>query len=111
MPLTVWACACLRPVAVRSRSVLEHLPPYAEAPLPSTPDEVSMARRTRRVFLRDDLESRTLLTSVPALNSLPGAPASLYLDFVGDVIPQWLQYKDITIPAYDQDGDPTTFSD
>jgi len=62
------------------------------------------------------LESRCLLatyplTSIPALNSLPGAKASLYLDFVGDYIPQWLSYTNITIPAFDQDGDPTIFSD
>ena len=62
------------------------------------------------------LESRLLLatyplTSIPALNSLPGAKAALYLDFVGDYVSSWGSYSNITIPAFDQDGDPTTFSD
>ena len=62
------------------------------------------------------LESRLLLatyplTSIPALNSLPGAKAALYLDFVGDHVSSWGSYSNITIPAFDQDGDPTTFSD
>src|SRR5262245_18813076 len=70
--------------------------------------------RRRPEFL--SLESRRLmaaypLTSIPALNSLPGASAALYLNFVGDFVPQWAGYSNITIPAYDQDGDPTTFSD
>src|SRR5262249_51258226 len=51
------------------------------------------------------------LTSVPALNSLPGAAASLYLDFDGHFEAQWGGYSNITTPAFDQDGDPTTFTD
>ena len=47
----------------------------------------------------------------PALSSLPGAPASLYLDFTGDFTSVYGSYKNITTPAYDQDGDPSTFSD
>jgi hypothetical protein len=62
------------------------------------------------------LKSRLLLatyplTSIPALNSLPSAKAALYLDFVGDHVSSWGSYSNITIPAFDQDGDPTTFSD
>jgi hypothetical protein len=51
------------------------------------------------------------LSSLPALNSLPGARVSLYLNFGGDFVPQWNGYTNITIPAFEQDGDPTTFSD
>lgn len=55
------------------------------------------------------LENRLLLStyplsSVPALSSDPAAPATLYLDFVGDP-------NTHSTPAYDLDGDPTTFSD
>src|SRR5262249_38959576 len=62
------------------------------------------------------LEPRRLLatyplTSLPALNSLPGAPVSLYLNFVGDFIPEWNSFTNISTPAFDQDGDATTFSD
>jgi hypothetical protein len=51
------------------------------------------------------------LSAVPVLNSLPGAPASLYLDFTGDYESSYGGYKNISTPAFDQDGDPTTFSD
>ena len=40
-----------------------------------------------------------------------GAPASLYLNFLGDSTPSYGSYSNIITPAYDQDGDPTTFSD
>src|SRR5262245_31223369 len=39
------------------------------------------------------------LTDVPALNSLPGAAASLYLDFDGHFEAQWGGYSNITTPA------------
>jgi len=51
------------------------------------------------------------LTSVPVLNSLAGAAVSLYLNFVGHFDASWGGYQNITTPAYDQDGDATTFSD
>jgi hypothetical protein len=51
------------------------------------------------------------LSSVPALDSRPGAYAKLYLDFNGDTTPTWGNYAPGTTPAYDTDGDPTTFSD
>ena len=51
------------------------------------------------------------LSSVPALNSNPSASAKLYLDFLGDPATKWGSYSVSTTPAYDQDGDPTTFSD
>jgi hypothetical protein len=41
---------------------------------------------------------------------LPGAPASLYLDFVGNTTPSYGGYSPNVTPAYDQDGDPTSFS-
>ena len=37
--------------------------------------------------------------------------ASLYLDFTGDYESSYGTYKNISTPAFDQDGDPTTFSD
>jgi len=51
------------------------------------------------------------LTSIPALNSHPGAPATLFLDFGGANIPTWGGYNPGITPALDQDNDPTTFSD
>ena len=51
------------------------------------------------------------IDSIPALNSNPGASASLYLDFNGHFEPVWGAYTNITTPAYDIDGDVTTFND
>ena len=51
------------------------------------------------------------LGALPALSSLPGAPATLYLNFTGDITPSYGTYHNIVTPAFDQDGDPTTFSD
>jgi hypothetical protein len=63
------------------------------------------------------LESRTLLsganplTAIPALSSNPSAPATLYLDFDGDPASTWFIAPVSETPAYDQDGDPSSFSD
>jgi hypothetical protein len=50
------------------------------------------------------------LDSVPALDSRLGAAAKLYLDFTGDVTPLWVDESPGVTPAYDQDGDSTSFS-
>jgi hypothetical protein len=47
---------------------------------------------------------------VPAYSSLPGAPATLYLDFDGDFESQWASSTNITTPAFDTDGNPGSFS-
>jgi fibronectin type 3 domain-containing protein len=51
------------------------------------------------------------LTAVPELNSNPGASAKVYLDFNGAASMAWGSYSVPTTPAYDTDGDATTFSD
>src|SRR5579864_9295217 len=50
------------------------------------------------------------LTAVPSLSSDPGAPATLYLDFHGEPAQSWGGQTVPATPAYDSDGDPTTFS-
>jgi hypothetical protein len=62
---------------------------------------------------------------LPMLDSNPGAKATLYLDFTGSTVSDWwtknggdwsvtvdgtLKHFDVTTPAFDTDGDPTTFS-
>ena len=74
------------------------------------------ARLRHRLLQAERLEDRRLLSlspldSIPALNSNPGATASLYLDFDGHFQAVWSSYTNITTPAYDVDGDATTFSD
>jgi hypothetical protein len=48
--------------------------------------------------------------AVPILESNPGAGTRLYLDFNGHFEASWGDFHDISIPAYDTDGNPSTFS-
>ncbi len=71
--------------------------------------------RIRRLMI-ECLEQRVVFnvdiaTGVPALHGNPGAAASLYLDFNGHFEPVWGTYNNVTTPAYDIDGDATTFND
>jgi hypothetical protein len=49
-------------------------------------------------------------SSVPALHSRAGAPATLYLDFDGEPAEAWGFQQIPATPAFDTDGDPTSFS-
>ena len=57
-------------------------------------------------------ESSSALAAVtaPGHSSLPGAAASLFLDFDGHFEASWGGYSNITTPAFDLDGDPSTFN-
>lgn len=48
--------------------------------------------------------------NVPAYNSRYGAKATLYLDFDGDVANTWVGYHVTATPAYDVDGNASSFS-
>jgi len=50
------------------------------------------------------------LASIPQLSSHPTAAAKLYLDFDGAPAQTWGSYSVPATPAYDQDGDATTFT-
>jgi hypothetical protein len=78
--------------------------PDPEVPLPTTPSPGAGQAQSAT-------GAKHPLSDVPALSSLPGAPASLYLDFTGDFTGSYGSYSNITTPAFDQDGDPTTFND
>jgi Metallo-peptidase family M12B Reprolysin-like/PKD domain len=81
---------------------------------------VNRCRRTRsllHVACLDSLERRCLLsgtlyplTNIPVLDSDPSASAKLYLDFHGEPAESWGLAPIPATPAYDTDGDPTTFS-
>jgi hypothetical protein len=47
---------------------------------------------------------------VPQLSSLPGAGATLYLDFDGHVESSWGGYTSVVSAAYDQDGNASSFT-
>lgn len=51
------------------------------------------------------------LSSIPVLNSFPGAAVTLYLDFDGFFESFWGSYSNITTPVFDRDGDLSSFSD
>lgn len=51
------------------------------------------------------------LSSLPALHSNPGASAKLFLDFDGHHESIWGSWSNVNTPAFDQDGDTSTFSD
>jgi hypothetical protein len=68
----------------------------------------------RSLLLLEQLETR-LCPVVPAYSSLPGANQTIYLDFDGHITQntQWNSYWNtptITSPAYDTDGNPSSFS-
>ncbi|HWB53606.1 MAG TPA: dockerin type I domain-containing protein [Tepidisphaeraceae bacterium] len=50
------------------------------------------------------------LSDCPQFSSNPSAPTTIYLDFIGDTTQTWGSFSPGTTPAYDCDGDPTTFS-
>jgi hypothetical protein len=50
------------------------------------------------------------LSSIPELNSLPDAEATLYLDFDGHFEERWGSFRNVRTPAFDLDGDPLTFT-
>src|SRR5436853_5609068 len=60
----------------------------------------------------ESLEGRLLMPGldVPQLSSRPGAAATIYLDFNGHVESSWGSFSNVTTPAFDRDGDPTSFS-
>lgn len=68
-----------------------------------------LGRLERRLFLSGGDHSPSL-SSLWNLNSLPGAPATLYLDFDGEPARTWASYDVPETPAYDTDGDPASFS-
>jgi subtilisin-like proprotein convertase family protein len=51
------------------------------------------------------------LSEIPALNSLPGAAVSVYLDFDGHFESVWGSHTNVSTPVYSRDADFTTFSD
>jgi hypothetical protein len=50
------------------------------------------------------------LSSVPQFHSNSGARVAIYLDFIGAPAQTWGPYNVPQTPAFDQDGDATTFS-
>ncbi|HSH93932.1 MAG TPA: hypothetical protein VK968_07290, partial [Roseimicrobium sp.] len=81
---------------------------------PSGSVHSAVRRASAAVF--EQLEGRTLLSAVPvtggvpALNSNPGASVKLFLDFDGAPAQTWNNFSAAATPAYDRDGDPTTFN-
>jgi hypothetical protein len=76
------------------------------------PIPVSIQRQVAGMRRRAVVGAPLPLTSLPEKHSLPGAPATLYLKFDGETSTTLAGWpNDIVTPAYDLDGDATTFSD
>ena len=84
---------------------------HADPGLSAPPVEETLAAGSAVAETGAAIAAAYALTAVPALNSLPGAAASLFLDFDGHFEAQWGSDSNITTPAFDQDGDPATLSD
>lgn len=59
----------------------------------------------------DPVQATYALSNLPQLHSLQGAQWTLHLDFDGNLTPVWGSRTNVVTPAYDQDGDASTFSD
>src|SRR5205085_11537860 len=56
-------------------------------------------------------EASVPVSSVPQYSSNSGATAKLFLDFNGHFEASWGSFANASTPAYDTDGDTSTFSD
>jgi uncharacterized delta-60 repeat protein len=81
------------------------------APFQLTWDPVAAADPNAAEPLTTESSSLSTLESIPQLHSNPAATASLFLDFDGHFDATWGAYTNVTTPVFDQDNDPTTFSD
>ena len=57
-----------------------------------------------------DIVAAASAGGVPKLSSLPGARATIFLDFDGHTEARWGEFKNVVTPAYDRDGDRSSFS-
>ena len=71
---------------------------------------IQVVRCSIETIERRLLFSGSPLSSIPALSSLPGATATFYLDFHGESAQPWGWSSAPATPAYDTDGDPSTYS-
>src|SRR5437867_4110981 len=92
----------------------------------SSPGRKAANKRYIRALRLEVLEPRMVLalhplSDLPLLSSNPSAAAKIFLDFDGHTESSWLNFNHtmvngvstpgIITPAFDQDGDRTTFSD
>lgn len=108
-----WKPSTYRPVleVLEARQVpcALHSGAVAVAPAPVSPPAQPDAG-SDAVVSSTTSDSGRELNSVPVLNSLLGARATLFLDFNGDFESSWGSARNITIPPYDQDNDPNSLS-
>lgn len=96
-------------LVLRHGDLEAHATPAPPAPqLADAPPQAIVARNNGATVA---VGSKHPLSALPALNSLPGAAASLYLDFDGHFEAQWGAESNVSTPVFDRDGDPTTFDD
>ncbi len=101
----VIAMACVGVVCATRKVRADYDPPLIPEPVAAGP--------LTGTSLSSSISGDTTLYPlvVPSYHSDGGAPASIYLDFIGDnTTDNWGGRDPGHTPAYDADGDPTTFS-
>ena len=101
---------------VRRPAAKQHLPAAAESMEARTLLSAIMSSPTYNGPTNPvgDVGQMNPLTDIPELDSLPGAPVSIYLDFDGhtETDPGWAgNNPNVVTPVFDIDNDETTFSD
>jgi titin len=84
-------------------------PPELDADMPVAMDQ-AIIQQTEAAQLAAGPATVPVAGGVPILHSDPSATAKIYIDFDGNPAFQWGSYAVPATPAYDQDGDPTTFN-
>src|SRR5688500_2715852 len=81
-------------------------------------DQLTLGQRRKLKLAAAEMQAGTtsraavpVAGGVPLLSSNPAARAKIYLDFDGDAARLWGSYSVPAIPAYDADGNTSSFSD
>ena len=73
-------------------------------------EQLGIPQAAETVAAATTTSSSTSLAGIPSLSSNPSARAKLYLDFNGHVQGTWGSWSNVRTPAFDQDGNLSSFS-
>ncbi len=97
------------------RRIMMHVDPNDPTHVDELPDDLrtfpAITASTTTGGTTTTAAASSPLSVIPVLDSRASATAKIYLDFTGDTTANWGSYHPGTTPAYDTDGDATTFSD
>jgi hypothetical protein len=108
-PLESRTLFALSPVALFS--VSDACKPEPAIPMASTGVARGLEQSAATAEVTQTPVAASPLSSLPRLSSNPAAIAKVFLDFDGHFESMWGAATNVSTPAYDRDGDRTTFSD